>query len=741
MTTLSLTLALSRMAEASSPATITLKFPELDKPHIAWDKPTEVAELEYALPNGFDKNKSYPMALVFNGYPGVANVPYTSGGLGKELLDRGYVLVSMSEFRDPAGTNKTIADKVLDSAIDAEINVKNWTAMLTKFKSIVPNINFDKSLAKGYSNGSHIITAVGTYQSAFFKGFDYIILHEGGTVWTSKNFAETAVEQLPDTRFFVAANKNSYYYSALSIANNLNSEASWASVMEFSDVSGHSGVITEANIANIMAWHDNPPPVVYKPYVVKTQPELPANQKSIIALQSQHLQGNVKYYLEPGSCYPLHGVANIIGDQLHYTPQWGYTGTDYIRLYAQDEFQKTPSIYLTVKINNLTLPINTAPEISLFSPASSFDMLNQQKIAVQFKASDVEDNLSLVKYYIDGVEQSSDDTAPFEFVLNAAQLSLGEHQLFGRAYDSQNAFTQTTALSFNVVLPAPPVPSSNLKTDGVIGQVGRQFKAQSDPTLWNSVFFSHPLYNPIVKMSAVSEKDAEPFALRVRKVTSKGFEWRIEEWDRQDGIHGKEVIAWMAIEKGHHISTEDLHLQAGLESLSTTTSVKLHKKWWTTPVIFSQVMSHAEPFAVTPRVWGVSAYGFMCLLQGSEAKGQWHGNEDLGWIAMIPSDTVSSDGKMGHKVQTTGVAITDQKSTLDLGGHVLSDSTLFCDIQSLKDLDTAVGRAYPFNGNKISTWISEEKTQDGETLHGKEVMGIGLLKLGLIYKKYSTPIE
>lgn len=308
-------------AKAQNPQRVLVRFPELDKPAMWYADKSAVAEMEYALPPNFHPSKSYPIGLVLNGLNGAARIPFPSGGFGKELLDRGYVLVSFSLFREQGG------DVFIDSAKDAAINVKNWTKMLDRLRTVVPNIDLDRSLAKGYSNGAHAITCVGSYEPHFFNRFKYIILHEGGMVWLqgpSYGRPHLAYPHFTKTHILTAGNKNSYQPLAMQIANNMNALASIATYVPFDDITGHSGNLTSASIATIMAWHDNPPKIEFPPAAVPIEVTVQSGKSVPIPLKVHGLSGQIEYefFMWPQIAPNMSGTA----PNLVYTAPEGFIG-------------------------------------------------------------------------------------------------------------------------------------------------------------------------------------------------------------------------------------------------------------------------------------------------------------------------------------------------------------------------------------------------------------------------------
>ena len=84
---------------------------------------------------------------------------------------------------------------------------------------------------------------------------------------------------------------------------------------------------------------------------------------------------------------------------------------------------------------------------------------------------------------------------------------------------------------------------------------------------WTSVSFGQTITDPIVVAGPLSYADTQPAGVRVRNVTSTGFEVQAQEWDAQDGTHGAEQLSYVAIARGRYT------LSSGKVVLAASTTV------------------------------------------------------------------------------------------------------------------------------------------------------------------------
>ncbi len=65
---------------------------------------------------------------------------------------------------------------------------------------------------------------------------------------------------------------------------------------------------------------------------------------------------------------------------------------------------------------------------------------------------------------------------------------------------------------------------------------------------WATVSLTGTYTKPVVIIGGVTNAEGQPITYRVRNVTSKKFDIRLQEWSYLDGIHTPEAISWMVVE-------------------------------------------------------------------------------------------------------------------------------------------------------------------------------------------------
>jgi hypothetical protein len=126
---------------------------------------------------------------------------------------------------------------------------------------------------------------------------------------------------------------------------------------------------------------------------------------------------------------------------------------------------------------------------------------------------------------------------------------------------------------------------------------------------WQRVTFAVPFLAPVVIATPPSQNGAEPAVVRIRNVTSTGFDIRMQEWDYQDGSHATETVHYLAMERGHHTLSDGTQVETWTFDTSRTSfgTVSFKQPFTLSPVVIASVTSVNEAEAVIGRVRRVSA--------------------------------------------------------------------------------------------------------------------------------------
>lgn len=279
----------------------------------------------------------------------------------------------------------------------------------------------------------------------------------------------------------------------------------------------------------------------------------------------------------------------------------------------------------------------------------------------------------------------------------------------------------------------------------VIGQTGTVVAGQSDPDRWARVSFDVPFgLTPVVIMNPVTNNDSAPVDVHVRKVTRNGFEFRLEEWDYQDGVHEAEELHYLAMARGvHDLAGALLNAEAGFVAADTTTqNVSFTHSFSERPTVFAQAQTHNGQRghkagigdSITTRVDVAGTNQFTVQLQEQEAYRQFHRAETVGYIALEPGEGIldpplgALDPILGaFEVDATTQSVTDEWYPLDFANEY-DDPLLLADMQTLAGHNTATTRTTDLDSTSAAVRVTEEQSADQELTHVPETIGYAVFE-------------
>lgn len=244
---------------------------------------------------------------------------------------------------------------------------------------------------------------------------------------------------------------------------------------------------------------------------------------------------------------------------------------------------------------------------------------------------------------------------------------------------------------------------------------------------WHAVSFAKAFSSaPVVVLGPASNGDAQPVTLRVRNVTASGFEYQLDEWSYQDGIHGQENVSYLALEPGTH-TIGGLTWQAARVSSVTKTAqtVSYSSSFGSTPVVIAQLESAANSQTLTTRVRSVTTTGFELRLQSQESDTGTASGESVGYVAITPG-AGTLDGAP-FLVGRTGSSITQAWSTLTFGA-TYRQPVFLAQTQTQAGADPFTIRRRNLSHTSVEIYLQEEDSADAEATHSAE--DVGYLVLG-----------
>jgi len=246
---------------------------------------------------------------------------------------------------------------------------------------------------------------------------------------------------------------------------------------------------------------------------------------------------------------------------------------------------------------------------------------------------------------------------------------------------------------------------------------------------WKRINFTTQITNPVVIMGAASRNGGDPVTVRVRNVTSTGFEARIDEWEYQDGRHGPEEVGYIALESGTHRLPDGSIVRVGTVSANHRwTPVSFGTNAFTSaPLVFSQVMTIRENVGVTTRQQSITQNGFEVRVQEEQAADRIHLSETIGWMAIMPGRRNFSGAMIEAGI--TGNTVTHLQHGISFQSNFTTKPVFLAQMQSYFGGDPATVRRTTLTNRSASIFLEEERSFDAEVEHNPEI--VGWLALGI----------
>jgi hypothetical protein len=241
---------------------------------------------------------------------------------------------------------------------------------------------------------------------------------------------------------------------------------------------------------------------------------------------------------------------------------------------------------------------------------------------------------------------------------------------------------------------------------------------------WTRVTFKKTFTDPVVVAQPISLNDGAPAVIRLRNVDSSGFEIRVQEWDYLDGVHNKEKVSYMAIERGNYALDDGTLIKAGkfeTDKVGSFESVKFGHAFQVAPVVITTVSSFNETDAVTGRMRNISTDSFEYCMQEQELNPKDHEKENINYIAWEPS--VGTVDGLPFEVGKTGDILKHDIQSISFSQAYTNAPVFLATIQTGDGMDTANVRWQNKDTNSIDVKIDEEQSKDDETSHTTEILG------------------
>ncbi|GAA5131695.1 DUF1800 family protein [Luteolibacter yonseiensis] len=305
------------------------------------------------------------------------------------------------------------------------------------------------------------------------------------------------------------------------------------------------------------------------------------------------------------------------------------------------------------------------------------------------------------------------------FVVRQRNLTKTGVEIF--LQEEQSAATETTHNAENVGYLVLGETAGELRSKL---QFGELVQAQAAAGTWQTVTFAKSYANPVVVFGPATQNDPEPVGVRVRNVTSTGFEWQFDEWDFQDGIHAQEQVHYVVAEEGTYV-IGGLQWQFGRSTLvnNTPSARTFAEAFAAAPAVLTQTVTRNGSSAVKSRLSGVTATGFSVRLEEESAQDQTHADETVHYLAVEQGNgRLVTPPYLSVHAGVTAADVTEFFRPL-VFARKLAEPFLFADPQTRNDADPVTPRFANLTAGGADLRLQEETSLEVNIAHTAEKAG------------------
>lgn len=247
------------------------------------------------------------------------------------------------------------------------------------------------------------------------------------------------------------------------------------------------------------------------------------------------------------------------------------------------------------------------------------------------------------------------------------------------------------------------MPNSKKMVGGVMENVSQRWKTVRFPVQFSSI--------PVVFAQIVTKNDPTPVVVRLQNVSTSQFKMRLQEEENEDGIHGLESVAWIAMEKGEVTGTLPYEINTKLVSNSSATISFATPK--PTPCFIGTIQSFNEKDPVSLRLTSLSSTQakVFCEEETSLDPETNHGFETVGYIALSGSGDLKNQA--GEIIGETGKINLDSTTITVNLQHQYHNPVVVLGGMTFNGLQPSIIRASNITPNSFKVQIQEWMYLDG----------------------------
>lgn len=262
---------------------------------------------------------------------------------------------------------------------------------------------------------------------------------------------------------------------------------------------------------------------------------------------------------------------------------------------------------------------------------------------------------------------------------------------------------------------------------------------------WVSVTFPSSFSTvPVVVLSPTSE-NAEPASVRIRNVTTEGFEALVVESAGTDGSTAEMTVDYFAAESGSYTFAGAVRIEVGTITTTTQQGRNVSPTGWelisytqsfSTPAILTQIQTvnsqtsldagiQAEPW-LEVAVDDVTSTGFDLALERSESSSGSVTAETIGYIIMESETEATLEGETFRALRTSNSirGWNDGCFSSDFASSFSSRPLTIVSTNSRNGADGGWARRCSLSASSVGITIDEDVDDDSDRSHTNESAGV-----------------
>ncbi len=330
-----------------------------------------------------------------------------------------------------------------------------------------------------------------------------------------------------------------------------------------------------------------------------------------------------------------------------------------------------------------------------------------------------------------GSTSTDPENKPLTYDWDFGDETTGENVSVTHIYTTAGSFTAKLTVTDDAG--ATSVTTTTITTQQQVATLNIELGEVEIDHNWVRIEFENSFINPIVVARAPNVEDNDPSVVRIKDITTSGFDIRIQEWNYLDGNHIKETVSFIVLEQGNYTLDDGTMIEAGKFTSQDTNfqTIQFNTAFTTSPVTMTSIATFNEEDTATGRLRNISTTSFEHKVQEQESLVNGHGSEEISYIAWEPSK--NRIGPINVIVDKTRDKVRNRWFTIIYGTQLSDIPIFFGTMQSHDELDTSTVRHTNKTESDIQVTIGEEQSLDDETRHTSEVVGY------FIFSKSATP--